>query len=118
VKIQGDIKMSISVDDIEVHDYSCLSENHQAVLDYTLGERDCYDSVYYQAGEYFLFAFLVALFVFFLFLPCVDDWLSYSIASSYYRLFFKVLLVFIFVFIFDRLVKSWRDDHEVCEVLQ
>lgn len=74
----------------------------------------CSTSVIDKIINFLLICTTAAVLFLLLSLPSVDHWMSCSIPNFYYRLLIKALIIFVVMYILDRILEYWRIDRVVC----
>lgn len=93
-----------------------LDESDYELLAIIFGERHCSTSSVDKFINYVLLALIVAILVIILFWPNVDNALAYYVMPNIYlRVLFKAAIIFIFIFILDRLINDYRHNLNICD---
>ena len=92
-----------------------LTEEQLNLLKIALGEKKCNQSNLDKSINYLALAIILTLIFILLLLPGIDNILACLIPDFCQRFLFKVLLFFLLVYLFDRIITEWRNDQVFCE---
>ena len=85
------------------------SKKNNAVLIY-----QCSNNFWYKVIYYWMLPILTMIFFIILSLPSVDAFFAVEIPNFYYRLYVKALILFVIVYILDRLIENWSINNITC----
>ncbi len=92
-----------------------LTTPETKLLDYTLGCRMCTnDTVYRITDLYFVAGGAVLTFII-LSIPAIDNFLYKELCNIWAVILIKAIIIFIVVFILDRIIVNWRKNNPLCE---
>lgn len=75
---------------------------------------ECSNNFFLKVMYYLLLPTIASLTLLLLFIPQIDVMMMYAIPDDWYRLFAKVFILFVIVFICDRLIEIWSSQNIIC----
>ena len=85
------------------------------LLNFALGAPECDNSTVSRVIDRLTIPILGAVILILLFLPPVDNFLAQFVPSFYHRLVLKAMIMLILLYLIDRIMVNWRENHPVCE---
>jgi ABC-type protease/lipase transport system fused ATPase/permease subunit len=88
--------------------YKKVTKTDIKLLDFCLGERICNNSYGATFINYYLISVVVVILFLIFSLDLFDKSLAKYIPSKIGRFLFKITIIFLIVYLFDRFVEQWR----------
>ncbi len=85
------------------------------LLDYTLGCRICTNNPVDRITDLYFVAGGAVLTFIILSIPAVDNFLYQELCNIWAVILIKAIIIFIVVFILDRIIVNWRKNNPLCE---
>lgn len=92
-----------------------LTDNQNKLLHSLVGARKCDNSRTSKFINYVLVPLVVLILIILLFIPPVDCALASVIPEFYSRLLFKAFVIFLIVFLLERMVNQYREGKNFCD---
>lgn len=104
-----------SLNDFKPTTHRKSSSKELALLKFACGRRNCTDSVTDRAINYYIVPIGGVITFIILSLKPVDNCLAEIIPSYLQRLIFKIVIIFVVLYLLDRWIDSWRSNVTICE---